>query len=312
VAFATGARDDPQELLGSAEVARSEARRAGGRRIIVFDRPARSNIADRFEMTQALHRAVEQHELSLDYQPIVHLASMATVGLEALLRWNPRGRGQVRPDTFIPLAEDSGLIVPIGSWVLGEVVEQWSDWVPANRGLAPPWVTVNVSVAQLDVGFAGLADDLLAAQSALPGRLSVEITESRLTIDPEGARATLNWLRRLGVKVILDDFGTGYSSLLSLCSFPVDALKIDRSFVEHLLESDRDQAIVGTIIDLAHTLGILVIAEGVESAAQLECLAGLSCDQAQGFYISPPAPLDEVRAAYETASPLGQRSMGRD
>jgi EAL domain-containing protein (putative c-di-GMP-specific phosphodiesterase class I)/GGDEF domain-containing protein len=301
VAFSDGADDDPQQLLGSAEVGRADSQRGGDSAMVVFDPPARVQIREQFSVHQALHRALERHEMSLDYQPIVSLSTLETLGLEALLRWKPLDRDPIPPDAFIPWAEESGLIIPIGSWVLKEVARQWAGWTPTDGATAPS-LTVNVSVVQLEKGIAALSEDLVEASASLPGRLSIEITESRLANDPEAASATIKRLRRLGVGVIIDDFGTGFSSLRYLQDFPVDALKIDRSFVEHIDTSDRDQAIVGTIIALAHTLGIFTIAEGVETQTQLKCLAELSCDSAQGYFLCRPTPFDRVRLAIEGSS----------
>jgi EAL domain-containing protein (putative c-di-GMP-specific phosphodiesterase class I)/GGDEF domain-containing protein len=306
VAFSTGADEDPQQLLGSAEVGRGRARQDGDHAVVVCHPPDRVQIREWFGVHQALHHALERHELSLDYQPIVELASGRTTGLEALLRWRPHGQDLVPPDIFIPWAEESGLIIPIGSWVLREVVRQWADWRPANPSTPPPSLTVNVSTVQLEKGIISLSDDLREASAALTGGLSIEITESRLASDPEGATAAIIRLKRLGVGVIIDDFGTGYSSLRYLRVFPVDALKIDRSFIEHIDENDRDQAIVGTIIELAHSLGIITIAEGVETEGQLKSLAALSCDRAQGYLLSRPTPLD--RARHDIDHPAGSAS----
>jgi EAL domain-containing protein (putative c-di-GMP-specific phosphodiesterase class I) len=156
-----------------------------------------------------------------------------------------------------------------------------------------------LSAVQLDAGFAGLADDLAMAYAALPQRLSIEITESRLPVNPKDAIEIVNWLKRLGIGVVIDDFGTGYSSLGYLREYPVDALKVDQSFIEHVHESDRDRAIVASVIDLARSLGILSVAEGVENEAQLNCLVELGCDYAQGYYIARPAPFEVARLAYE-------------
>jgi EAL domain-containing protein (putative c-di-GMP-specific phosphodiesterase class I)/GGDEF domain-containing protein len=305
VAFATGTGDDPQQLLAAAEVARTEARHGGERQMVILDHRARERVLREFELVQALHGAVERHELSLEYQPIMEMWSSRVVGFEALLRWIAPGWGSIEPAEFIPLAEESGLIVPIGSWVLDEVVRHWSGWVQENPSREPPAVTVNLSAVQLDAGFAGLADDLVAALAALPQRLSIEITESRLPVNPSDATEIVHWLKRLGVGVVIDDFGTGYSSLGYLREYPVDALKIDQSFVEHVHESDRDRAIVASVIDLAHALNILTVAEGVENEAQLNCLAELGCDYAQGFYIARPAPFEVARLAYENSAHSG-------
>lgn len=296
IAYSAVTSDDPQQLLGLAEVARAEARRAGGHRSLVVDGSSCDQMREKFEMTQALHRAVARDELHLEYQPIAELSKRAMTGVEALLRWSPTGRGQVPPDIFIPCAEESGLIIPIGRWVIGEVVRQWSGAPPGGGdSLQPSTLTFNVSGAQLDAGLAGLGEDLVEAAAALPGRLSIEITESWLARDPENARAILEWVKSIGVGVIIDDFGMGHSSLRYLQIFPVDALKIDRSFVAHVHENDRDHSIVATIIELAHSLGIIAIAEGVETEQQLDALTALSCDRAQGFYFSRPACFEQTR-----------------
>jgi len=179
VAFSTGARDDRQQLLGSAEVARSQARRAGGHRLVVFDRSARSRLCEEFELTQALHWAIEHRELAVEYQPIVKLASKTTEGFEASLRWQPRGRDLVPPEVFLPLAEESGLIGTFGSWLFDEVLRHWAGWTPPKSGVEAPWLAVSISLAHLDASFAGFSDDLFETARALPGRLAIEISEPR-------------------------------------------------------------------------------------------------------------------------------------
>ena len=194
-------------------------------------------------MTQELHRAVQRSELDLEFQPIVELSTSKVSGLEALLRWSPNGGVQIPPDEFIPRAEESGLIVPIGRWVLREVIRAWS-LLPAELVPGTPLsVTVNVSAAQFDGGLGGLREDLETAAAALSGQLLVEITESRMMLDVDSARQTLEWLRSIGVGIVIDDFGTGYCSLEYLRVFPVDAVKIDRSFVAHIDADGRDPVI---------------------------------------------------------------------
>jgi diguanylate cyclase len=307
VAFSTGARDDRQQLLGSAEVARSQARRAGGHRLVVFDRSARSRLCEEFELTQALHWAIEHRELAVEYQPIVKLASKTTEGFEASLRWQPRGRDLVPPEVFLPLAEESGLIGTFGSWLFDEVLRHWAGWTPPKSGVEAPWLAVSISLAHLDASFAGFSDDLFETARALPGRLAIEISERELCRNPEGVGAMLTWLKALGVRVIVNNVGRS-SSLLSWRTFPVDALKIDRRFTDHVEDNERDQVIVTSIIELAHTLGIVAIAEGVTREAQFNCLDALSCDLVQGPYLSAPAPFDDVQAAHAERLWIGSSS----
>jgi diguanylate cyclase (GGDEF)-like protein len=310
IAFSTGARDDPHQLLGSAEVARSEARRAGGHRVVVFDRPARLALREQFELTQALHRALEHDELVVEYQPIVELASKSIKGFETSVRWQPRGRALVPGAIFSSLAEESGLAAPIGSWVLHQVVRHWADWSPAEGTTTAPWLSVNVSVEQLDSGFAGLSDDLVAAAEALSGRLTIEISESGLAHGPAGVAATLAWLKRLGVGVVVNHVGKDSSSLFSLRALPIDALKIDPTFTEHIEDNEHDQVIVTSVIELAHALGLVAIADGVTSETQLNSLNDLSCDLVQGPYLSGAAPFDDVQAALVERLWLGSRRRG--
>lgn len=276
-----------RRLLHGAELALARAR-AEGAELTVLSAEELSAAIDDFDLMQLLHGALSRGEFHLEYQPIVEIGSGETVEYEALLRWAPAGRDKVEAERFIPFAEELGLIVEIGEWVISRVVEDW-----ATVGGDRPRITVNVSAVQLNSSLERLARALGEAALALDGRLSIEITESRLARDLDGARAILESLKERGVGIVLDDFGTGFSSLLVLSALPVDALKIDRRFVAKVHESFRDWSIAGSIIDLAHTLGIKVVAEGIESAAQLRGLVELDCDFAQGFYFSHPERIEE-------------------
>jgi EAL domain-containing protein (putative c-di-GMP-specific phosphodiesterase class I) len=246
-------------------------------------------------MEIALRRAPERGELRAFYQPIVRLSDGAMVAAEALVRWNHPERGLLEAATFVPLAEETGIIVPIGAWMLEEACRQAALW-PAN-GKAPA-VSVNLSARQL--GRPDLVDAVHAALSKSEldaDRLWLEITESTLMEDADAAVDALERLRALGVHLSVDDFGTGYSSLAYLRRFPVDFLKVDRSFVAGLGRDDEDSAIVEAVVSMAHSLRLSVVAEGVETSEQLARLRDLGCELAQGFYFAaavPSAALDAL------------------
>nr|WP_299244350.1 EAL domain-containing protein [uncultured Halomonas sp.] len=255
-------------------------------------------------LQQALHGAVSRGELSLTYQPKVALTSGCIQGVEVLLRWYHPCLGWMSPDEFIPLAEASGDILGIGEWALEEAIIQTARWY--TQGLLEDDfdVAINVSVRQLIQG--GFADRLLALLAAhdLPHEhISLEITESGLMVDVETARVQLLRLSQSGVRIAIDDFGTGYSSLAYLKTLPVSALKIDRSFVEGLVDSADDQRLVSMILSLAHGCGCLVVAEGIETREQAALLAQMGCDQGQGYFYLPPRSADELMAWCRTQKP---------
>jgi EAL domain-containing protein (putative c-di-GMP-specific phosphodiesterase class I) len=243
---------------------------------------------ERSGLRSDLEWAVQRDELFVHYQPVMDLTTGNVRGFEALLRWRHPRRGLLNPGEFIELAEQSGLIVPIGGWVLRHACRQTQMWRLAHgRDLT---IAVNVSARQLLD--AGLVDEIAAAlgESGLdPGALVLEITESATVTDTEGVIALLEELKTLGVGLAIDDFGTGYSSLSYLRRFPVDQLKVDRSFVDGVATNAEDRAIVVSVIDLAHALGINVVAEGVETEEQLDELSAMGCDLAQGFNWREPA-----------------------
>jgi diguanylate cyclase (GGDEF)-like protein len=274
------------ELIDNADVAMYHAKARGRNTYQPFERRMGEEIREQVEMEGRLRDALANEELRLVYQPKLDLATNTVVGAEALLRWDDPVLGPVPPSRFIPIAEESGLIVPIGDWVLRTATAQSKAWLDA--GLVLP-VAVNVSAGQLTRRNIVQRVDEALDQSGLPARLlELELTESLLAQDVEGVVAGFAELRSRGVTVSVDDFGTGYSSLGYLTRLPVDALKIDQSFVRGMLVDSGDSAIVQATVGLAHDLGLRVVAEGVESHAQLVALRLAGCDEAQGYYISPP------------------------
>ena len=276
---------EPDVVLRNADVAMYEAKKAGKGRSKVYDPDMFAQALRRLEMGNDLRRAIEQGELRLYYQPKVRLGTDTITGVEALVRWEHPERGLILPDEFIPLAEETGAIVPLGWWVLREACRRARDWGEQYPAALPLGVSVNVSGKQFQEAdlVRGLAQ-ILQEVGLEPSRLQLEITESAVMADTEYAVGLLRGLKGLGVEVAVDDFGTGYSSLSFLRRFPLDELKIDKEFVDGLGRSDQDEAIVRLVIDLSHALGLEAVAEGVETAEQLARLREMGCDQAQGYY----------------------------
>jgi diguanylate cyclase (GGDEF)-like protein/PAS domain S-box-containing protein len=290
IAVADDPATDPAGLLRDADLAMYRAKDQGRARHAVFDSSMHAAANERLSMATALRRAVDLGELCLHYQPQIVLGGDGTVaGVEALLRWEHPELGLISPAEVIPVAEATGLIVPIGAWVIGEATRQLGEWQRSGRpDLA---MCVNVSARQLvDDAVVAVVAEALEDTGVIPSTLCLEITESILMEDPDHYADTLAQLKGLGVSLSVDDFGTGYSSLAYLQVLPADFLKVDRSFVERLGTNPRAAAIVGTIIDLAHSLDLGVVAEGVETEEQADELTRLDCDQAQGFLFARPAP----------------------
>lgn len=279
----------PQDLLKNADIAMYRAKKHGGGNYQYYSADLSVVAAERLALQTALRHAVANGELQLQYQPQVELRNGRMIGVEALLRWHHPDRGWISPAQFVPLAEDCGLILPIGEWVLTEACRQTRKWHDAGyTGLR---VAVNLSGRQFrQAGFAGKVARTLADTGLSPQLLEIELTESLLMSDIDGMTETLEHLHELGIGISIDDFGTGYSSLSYLKRFPISVLKIDRSFVEHLTVDSDDAAIVTTIVNMARGLGLKVIAEGVETKDQLAFLRSLDCDIMQGNYFSPPLP----------------------
>jgi diguanylate cyclase (GGDEF)-like protein/PAS domain S-box-containing protein len=282
----------PADLLRHADVAMYRAKAAGRSRYEVFDERLRTHIRNRLEIENALHRALDRRELRVLYQPIIDIATGSIIATEALVRWERDGQ-LVGAGEFIGLAEETGLIIPIGQWVLEQACADGRDWVDQHTG-RPVTVHVNLSARQLSSN--GLASRVIAtARAGLhPGQLCLEITESVLMADPESAIEQLWELKDAGIRLAVDDFGTGYSSLAYLQRLPLDSLKIDRSFVDGLGAGNDAAAIVTAITTLAHTMDLDVTAEGVETAAQLDALRVIGCEEAQGYLLSRPVTANVI------------------
>ena len=295
VVSADGAETTP-DLLSHADAAMYRAKEAGRGRVVLYDELTRGGWVDRLRMETDLRLALERGELSLVYQPIVDLRDGRTRSVEALLRWTHPERGPIGPDVFIPVAEETGLIVEIGRWVLETAVAQVAEWQRTQPGARGLGVTVNVSGRQLfHESLVGDVERVAAESGIAPGTLGLEITESVL-MDEGDAVTVLEALRARGARLSLDDFGTGYSSLSYLKRFPLDTLKIDRAFVSGLGTGQDDAALVATIVSMAGTLGLEVVAEGVETEEQLRLLRDLGCDRAQGFLLARPLPPADLHA----------------
>ncbi|MFL6272081.1 MAG: EAL domain-containing protein [Actinomycetes bacterium] len=299
IALASGSRTRPESLVENSDAAMYRAKAGGGNRREVFDQAMRARAKRRLAMHSSLHRAVERGEFRILYQPIHCLGSGRAAGAEALVRWEHPDRGLIGPGEFIALAEETGLIMAIGTQVLREACRQARTWQAENRRLA---IKVNLSARQfVHPNLAGAVADILAETGIDPALVYLEITETVLMEDVESTSGALAELKRLGVSLTVDDFGTGYSSLAYLKRFPVDELKIDRDFVAGLLSDQEDSAIVAAIINLAHTLGMAAVAEGVENAGQVRRLRELGCDFGQGYHFGRPLPPDDLTARHRLA-----------
>jgi predicted signal transduction protein with EAL and GGDEF domain len=298
IAVSTSLHRSADDVVRDADLAMYRAKASGGDRCAVFDATMHQHAVKRLQLETDLRRALDRGELRLHYQPIVRLSDHRIVGFEALLRWEHPDQGLLSPAAFLDVAQDAGLLTRIDRWVLAEACSQARDWKPAGAGDPSISVSVNISAQ----GF-GQADIVRQVEQALresrldPARLRLEITESAAMADAERARAILGELKALGVRLSLDDFGTGYSSLSYLQRFPVDTLKIDRSFVIGMDQNDECRQIVGTILHQARTLKLDVVAEGTETTAQVGYLARLECGFGQGFFFSKPIPADRILAA---------------
>lgn len=299
-----------ETLVQEADTAMYQAKEAGRTSAALFDLSMRDRIARRLDVETALRNAIGNGELRLDYQPIVDVQSGDVLGFEALMRWAHPGLGQVSPVDFIPVAEESGLIVDLGRWALEEAIGQLAVWSD-DAGLQGRslWVAVNVSARQLrDTDLVAHVARLLQEHAVAPEKLHIEITESVMLEDGDAVTTALHGLRALGVELSADDFGTGYSSLSYLKRFPISCVKIDRSFVTGLGHDADDDAIVKAVLAMARALGLSVVAEGVETREQYEVLGGLGCDSAQGYLLSPPLNAAYASDLLLSGLPLGPRA----
>ena len=284
-----------EDLLRDADAAMHRAKERGRARYELFDEGLRGRAISRLRVENDLRRALERDELTLDYQPLVSLRDHSLVSVEALVRWNHPERGRIPPADFIPVAEENGLIEPIGRWVLDRACRQAALWYRQRPDAPPLTMSVNLSAAQ--VANRTLPETVAAAlrSSGLdPCCLALELTESLMVGDLDELRDTLMALKALGVRLVLDDFGTGYSSLSYLSRLPLDALKVDRSFVAGLGTEPRDTAITEAIVAISRALSLQVVGEGAETAQQIDELSRLGCDLVQGYHFSRPVPASEI------------------
>ena len=283
------------EVLRDADTAMYEAKLAGKSRYVVFDVSMRERMQKRLNLENDLRLALDANELFLMYQPIISLQTGQIEGFEALIRWKHPERGLISPGEFIPIAEDTGLILPIGAWVLREACGQFARWRQSLGAAAPCSISVNLSRSQLALSDLPDAIRHVLAQSKMaPHCLHLEITESAMAKDPSAVIQVLRAIKAIGVKLDMDDFGTGYSSLSCLREFPIDVLKIDRSFIANIDRGREFAALVQAVAQLARNLEISVIAEGIETVAQAMMLQSLDCDFGQGYLFSKPLMADEV------------------
>jgi EAL domain-containing protein (putative c-di-GMP-specific phosphodiesterase class I) len=280
------------ELLRKADTAMYRAKQSGRRRSVFFEERMNLEAQERMTLEQDLHRALGRDEFRLYFQPQVDLRTGQVVAAELLVRWQHPTRGLVAPAHFIPIAENAGLIEPLGAWLLEAACREFGAWV--RQGMAPERIAVNVSSRQFrQTNFADIVRRAIEAADIAPHRLELEITESLLLQDADEVAANFTRLQPMGVRLVIDDFGTGYSSLAYLKRFPIHAVKIDRGFIRDVPASDDAGTLVETIIAMAQALRRDVIAEGVETEAQIAFLRARRCFHIQGYHVSKPLPTEE-------------------
>ncbi|MGH8262236.1 MAG: EAL domain-containing protein, partial [Steroidobacteraceae bacterium] len=303
-----------ETLLAHADAAMYFAKQRGRNNVQYFTPGMNTATQERVKLESDLHTALELKQFELHYQPKVNIKTGVVHGAEALLRWRHPERGLIPPGEFIPIAEDCGLIATIGAWVVREACKQARAW--QEQGLPPLRVAVNLSPTQFRQGdIETIIRDALDQAGLEPRFLEVELTESAVMSDPEESISILEKLSEMGVLVSVDDFGTGYSSMSYLRRFPIDKLKVDRSFIHEVMSRPEDASIVQAIVSLAHSLKLKVVAEGVESMEQLDFLKKLGCDQYQGYHYSPALPASQfeelIRARRHDGPPLTEADAGR-
>jgi diguanylate cyclase (GGDEF)-like protein/excisionase family DNA binding protein len=290
VAVPAGPHERADDVLRDARVAMYDAKNAGGGRYALFDRVMRDRIVQRVELEHDLREALRRDEFVLEYQPLVALDEPRIVGVEALVRWEHPRLGLMAPAAFVPIAEETGLIVELGRWVLTEACRRLARWA-SDPAIDLPYVSVNLSGRQVaEPDLPEVVADALRRTGAPADRLVLEVTESVLMSEASSPAAVLQRLKALGIRLVLDDFGTGYSSLNYVKRFPIDGLKVDRSFVAGIAEGAEDRHILAAIVRMAEGLALEVVAEGVETLEQAQWVRSLGCDTAQGYLFAPPAP----------------------
>jgi diguanylate cyclase (GGDEF)-like protein len=291
VGIAMGDRASAEELLRDADIAMYHAKWDGKNGYALFESSMQDAVQSRMELEMDLREAFEKDEFFVVYQPTFDLREMVPTGMEALIRWRHPERGVVQPDDFVPLLEETGLIVEVGRWVMGVACRQAADWCEDGHGVG---VAVNVSARQLDRD--DFVEDVRATLQDTglePGLLTIEITETTIMSDAEETARRLATIKQLGVRVAIDDFGTGYSSLAYLQRFPVDALKIDRSFISRMRQDPEGETLIRTLVQLGKSMAIETLAEGIEQAHELSLLQGESCDTGQGFLFARPLSVED-------------------
>jgi len=300
IGIASGDRTAPADLLRDADIAMYRAKWDGKNRYVVFETGMQDAVQTRMELEMDLRVALESEEFSLVYQPTFDLSDMSPTGVEALIRWNSPTRGTVQPDDFIPLLEETGLITQIGKWVLEEACRQGAAWRAAGHTIG---MAVNVSARQLDTDqLIGDIENALSHSGLSPEALTIEITETTLMRNADETARRLNTIKELGVRIAIDDFGTGYSSLAHLQKFPVDALKIDRSFISGLTNKGEGEALIHTLVQLGKALSIETLAEGIEQTQELSLLRDERCDSGQGFLFARPLDVAATEAFLESCA----------
>ena len=300
IGIASGDRTAPADLLRDADIAMYRAKWDGKNRYVVFETGMQDAVQTRMELEMDLRVALENKEFSLVYQPTFDLSDMSPTGVEALIRWNSPTRGTVQPDDFIPLLEETGLITQIGKWVLEEACTQGAAWRAAGHRIG---MAVNVWARQLDtVQLIGDIESALSYSGLAPEALTIEITETTLMRNADETARRLITIKGLGVRIAIDDFGTGYSSLAHLQKFPVDALKIDRSFISGLTNKGEGEALIHTLVQLGKALSIETLAEGIEQTQELSLLRDERCDSGQGFLFARPLDVAATEAFLESCA----------
>jgi predicted signal transduction protein with EAL and GGDEF domain len=285
---------DPEQLLKHADIALYTAKDRGRGNHQFYTPEMNARLRERLGLERALRQALDNNELFVEYQPCFDLQTLRTVSLEALIRWRTADGTYIPPSRFIPLAEQSNLIVEIGTYVLRRVCLQLSEWQRERLPLVP--VSVNISVRQFEkMPLASVVSGLAQELGIDASLLHFEITESAAMQNSQQQLGSLQALRNLGSRILIDDFGTGYSSLSYLKHLPIDTLKIDRAFVRDMASDANDAAIVRAIVGVAKSLGLMLVAEGIESAEQLDCLRKLGCECGQGFFFSPSVSAEDCR-----------------
>jgi diguanylate cyclase (GGDEF)-like protein len=301
--------NNPVDILRDADIAMYKAKELGKARYVFFNAAIGEEAYQRMKVERDLRQAIENHQFEMFYQPVINLCDESLAGFEALLRWNHPQRGLLSPGEFIPLAEQTGLIQPIGKWVVTAACNQFAAWLRASLVLPNWFVSVNVSSNEfLDPEFGSRIAEILAQTGLNCRNLRLEITESVFLADSEAARQTFAELTALGIECYLDDFGTGYSSLGYLHSFPIHTIKIDRTFVWSI-DTSKQQDMIGAIMSVAKGLGLQTVAEGIETVTQLTLLKELGCRLGQGFLFYKPLPAGQIEALLREQAP-GKRPTG--